>query len=367
MRNEEEVTPGGLTRRNFLKQSTAATFAASVGIHVAGQDSSAADRPVPPLVIGEGEHRYEVNHMWAKVPSGKAFGFTHGIVEDRNGRMFVANQSRDAIMIFDADGNFLDSWGEAYEKGAHGLTLNVEDGEEVLYLANTSLAEVVKTNLDGEVIWKAGIPPIKDVYSEEKKYSPTETAVAPNGNVYVADGYGQSMIHIYSNDGKYLHSFGGCGEEIHNLDQPHGIKIDLRGETPVVQVADRNHVRIVNFTLEGEYIGEVIPRSDLRFPCTTFHHQGLLYIPDLFARVSIFDQSNKKIIDLGDYVEGQELTSWDDFGKKYTDLTGYPNLPSEKRVAGKFISPHALWVNAKRDIFVVEWIKDGRLTKLTKV
>lgn len=318
------------------------------------------------ITIGRGAHTYTANHEWAKLPPDKGLGYTHGIVEDRQGRIYISNQSRDAVAIFDPDGRFMTSWGAAYQEGAHGLLIHDEDGEEVLYLANTSLAEVVKTSLDGEVIWKAPVPPVSSIYGDGQPYSPTETAVAPDGTVYVADGYGQSWIHVYSNDGAYLDSFGGPGTEAHHLDQPHGITIDLRGDTPAVQVADRAHVRIVNFSLEGDFLGVVIPTSDLRFPCTMFHAGGMLYVPDLYARVSIFDEDNRKIVDLGDYVEGEKIKAGDDLGARFPDLAGYPNIPKEKRFKGKFISPHALWVNAGGDIFVVEWIEDGRVTKLTR-
>lgn len=352
-----------LSRRDFIQTTTVAT----AGLLASGHFAYAAGTDGPrENMIGTGDFTYTMDHDWAKVPAGKQFGYTHGVVEDRQGRIYIANQSRDAIMVFDAEGHFLSSWGQAYAKGAHGLTIATEGDEEVLYLANTSLAEVVKTTLDGEVIWKAGRPYRPDVYTQDNPYSPTETAIAPDGTVYVADGYGQSWIHIYASDGTYLHSFGGPGEDETHLNGPHGITIDRRSGTPIVQVSDRNNVRIVNFTLEGEYLGVAIPPADLRFPCTTVHAGDLLYIPDLFTRVSIFDKDNKKLIDLGDYVEGQALTAWGDFGTKYADLDGYPNIPHEKRYQDKFISPHSLWVDRQGNIYVVEWINDGRVTKLTK-
>lgn len=319
-----------------------------------------------PLTIGRDDHTYEVDHNWANLPSGKGLRYTHGIVEDRQGRIYITNQSPDAVAVFGPDGQFMTSWGAAYQDGAHGLLIHNESGEEVLYLANTSLAEVVKTSLEGEVIWKAGVPPVPSVYGDGQPYSPTETAVAPDGTVYVADGYGQSWIHVYSNEGQYLDSFGGPGTEEHHLDQPHGISMDLRGDEAALQVADRAHVRIVNYSLEGDFLGVVIPPSELRFPCTTFHAHGLLYIPDLYARVSIFDADNRKILDLGDYVEGGELNAGDDVAARYPDLAGYPNIRKDRRFAGKFIAPHALWVNSAGDIFVVEWIDEGRVTKLAR-
>lgn len=353
-------------RRSFLKKT--GTLAAGVSLGALSVNAAPAAEP-PPVIIGEGAFRYEVDHHWPRLPSGKQFGYTHGVVEDQAGRLYVANQSPDAIMVFEADGTFVTSWGVAYAEGAHGLNITEEDGREVLYLANTGLAEVVKTTLDGEVLWTAKTPPRPDLYEgEEKTYSPTETAIGPNGKVYVADGYGQSWIHVYTTAGEYETSFGGPGDATHHLNVPHGINVDPRGPEPVLQVADRGNVRIVNFSLDGDFIEEVVSPDALRYPCATVHDvEGIMYVPDLFARLSIFDENNRKVLDLGDYVEGQTLTSWDDFGTTYPELEGYPNIPHKKRLVGKFSSPHDLWVDGAGNIYVVEWIEDGRVTKLKRL
>lgn len=355
----------GPSRRDFL--ASAASAAALVAIpSLRVRRSPTVPESLP--VLGHGDFRYTMDHTWAKLPPGKRFGYTHGIVEDKAGRFYIANQSRDAIVVVDANGNFLSSWGQAYAKGAHGLRLSEEGGTEYLYLANTNLGEVVKTTLDGDVVWQAGRPYLAGVYTPERGYSPTESVVGPNGMLYVADGYGQSWIHIYdAKDGKYLDSFGGRGTEPHHLHQPHGISIDTRDGSPRVQVSDRANIRIVNFTLEGKYLGEIVTKDSLRFPCTSLHRGELMYVPDLYARVSIFDKANRKVADLGDYLEGATFTSEDQFGTTFPDLKGYPNIPHDKRRAGRFISPHALWVDRVGNIYVVEWIDDGRVTKLTKV
>lgn len=314
-------------------------------------------------MIVDGTWRYDVNHSWAKLPAGKRFGYTHGVVEDRSGRVYIANQSPDAVMVFDAAGEFIASWGSEFERGAHGLTIAEEEGGEVLYLANTGLSEVVKTTLDGQVIWRRSAPDLPDVYGRGATYSPTETAVSPDGRVYVADGYGQSWIHVYDNRGEYLTSFGGPGSGEEHLNGSHGISIDARGGEPVVQVADRNNARIVNFDLDGRFMGVAIGPGEVRFPCTTVHARGFLYVPDLFSRVSIFDGANRKVADLGDYFDGDGPSTWNEIVAR---LDGYPNLPEDKRYPEKFIAPHSLWVDGEDSIFVVEWVQEGRVTKLTK-
>ena len=320
------------------------------------------------MELTAGNRTYLWQGDWAKLPPNVQLGYTHGVVEDRAGNIYVANQSPHAIAIFNSAGKFLNAWGSEYGPGAHGLTHSIESGKEFLYLANTGLNQVVKTTLTGEVLFTIATPPRPDIYTAEKKFVPTETAIGPDGRIYIADGYGQPWVHIYSPKAEYLSSFGGYGSEPGQLDQPHGISIDARSGTPVVQVANRANRRIDNFSLEGEFLRTAIRARELRFPCTTVHQGKDLYIPDLFCRVSIFDAANTLIGHLGDYVGGATLTSWDQLrSNQFPDLAGYPNIPHDKRQPGKFSSPHGLHVDAAGNIYVVEWINDGRITRLQRV
>jgi hypothetical protein len=125
-----------------------------------------------------------------------------------------------------------------------------------LYLCDTARGLVVKTTLDGDEVFTLGYPSEADVYrpnpdGSKKKYSPTNLAIAPNGDIYVGDGYGSSYINVYDKNGKYLKSFGGLGKEAGQLDCPHGIILDSRGGTPILLIADRGNNRIQSFNLAG--------------------------------------------------------------------------------------------------------------------
>lgn len=304
-------------------------------------------------VLGEGRHTYEVVADWAKLPKSKQFGTTHGVCVDRQGRVFIHNQSKDAVAIFDANGKFMESWGEEFAGGAHGMQRSDEAEGEFLYLADIERKLVAKTTLDGEIIWTIGAPKNLDgVYGEGRPFVPTNVAIAPRGDFYVADGYGQSWIHQYSSKAKWIRSWGGKGAEPGKMDCPHGIAVDLRGPTPLLVVADRANVRLQYFTLDGKHAGFVT--ENLRHPCHFDQRGGDLLIPDLFGRVTILDRENRLVTHLGDNPGVEKLE-------------GYPNLPAASRVPGKFISPHAACWDADGNIYVVEWISDGRITKLRRV
>ncbi|MDR3710172.1 MAG: hypothetical protein P4L33_17900 [Capsulimonadaceae bacterium] len=303
-------------------------------------------------LIGSGSHTYEWVDGWAKTPSGVALGYTHGIVIDSLGRVIVHNQSKDAVAFFDREGDFLSSWGEEFAAGAHGLYLSVEDGIEYLYLSDNARHAVFKATLDGTILWERGAPDLPDVYASPDQYTPTDVAVSPDGRVFVGDGYGKPYVHIYTTSGDYIKSFGGPGSERGQLNSPHGVWVDTRRGAPRLLVADRGNHRIQIFDLDGNSLELVTDEQNM--PCCFFQHGDEIVIPDLFGRVTILDGDNKLVAHLG---SNEGVWTW----------PGYPNISREKRVPGKFISPHAVTVDSNGDIYVAEWISDGRVTKLAKV
>jgi hypothetical protein len=310
------------------------------------------------MKVGSGSHTYEWRGDWAKLPAGVTLGYTHGIVVDRDDNVFLHNQSKDAVIKFDRQGNFISSWGPEFAAGAHGMYLSNEGGTEYLYLADNARHIVVKTTLEGKEIYRIETPDLPEVYQKPEQFVPTDTAVAPNGDVYVCDGYGQPWVHQYDKTGQRIRSWGGKGQEPGKLDQPHGIWIDTRGKEPQVYVADRNNRRIQIFTLDGKHVGFV--QGMLRFPCCFYQYRDEMVIPDLFGRVTILDKDNKLITHLGD-TDKFNRPGWPG---EY--LPGYPNIPQDQRKPGEFISPHAACVDSHGDIYVVEWVSDGRVTKLVK-
>lgn len=307
------------------------------------------------MMVGSGSHTYETVEGWGKLPAGVQYGYTHGVVTDAQDRVYVHNRSKDAVVVFDRDGKFLHSWGEEFAGGAHGMFLSKEDGSEYLYLADPDRHLVAKTTLEGKILWQIGPPPLPHVYDSPDKYKPTDVAVAPNGDVYVGDGYGQSWVHQYNKKAEWIRSWGGPGSEPGKMRCPHGLWVDTRGPDPVLVVADRGNNRIQVFSLIGEHVGFVT--YDLRYPCCFFQFGDDLYIPDLHSRVTILDKHNLLITHVGD-----NPGAW--------MKAGWPNRPAEDLQAeikvGKFSSPHAACVDSHGDVYVAEWIATGRVTKLRR-
>jgi hypothetical protein len=340
------------TRRKFITSFSVAP------IVLAGKGKGAMKTPV----TGSGEYTYEVLHDWGTLPDSIRYGNTHGVCVDAQGQVYIhhtvnaSSPTDDTIVIFDSTGKYVRSWGKEFKGGAHGLTLNKEGSEEFLYLCDTKRAIVAKYTLNGVRVWEFGYPKDSPSYApgqdgKLQKYSPTNLAIAPNGNIYVADGYGSSFINVYGPNGEWKFTFGGQGQDPGRLDCPHGITLDTRGAQPRLLVADRKNRRFQYFDLNGKHLG-FAAIGDVKLPCHFDQRAGLLLVPDLEARVTLMDSSDKVLAQLGE----DDSNTWGELRKQ----------PRDKFVSGKFICPHGACFDKDGNIFVVEWVEVGRVTKLRR-
>ncbi|MCC7015460.1 MAG: hypothetical protein IT454_23070 [Planctomycetes bacterium] len=304
------------------------------------------------VLLGPDGHRYEWVKGWGKLPAGMSFGNTHGcIVVDSSDRVYMNTDTENAVIVFSREGEFQKSWGKELAGGLHGMCIVKEGDAEFLYLTHTGRHEALKATLDGEILWTLPWPEQSGVYANAGEYAPTSIAVAPDGTIFVADGYGKSWIHVWSRERKYLRSFGGPGSEIGKLATPHGIQIDARGEQPVLLVSDRENHRLQSFDLEGRALGPV--GSELRRPCHTHQAGGETIVADLAGRISLFDAKNELIAHLGDNPDPQKRAQ--------------NGVPREQWKDGEFLSPHCARFDAQGSIYVLDWNALGRITKLRRV
>ncbi|HZY84121.1 MAG TPA: peptidase, partial [Gemmataceae bacterium] len=229
-----------------------------------------------------------------------------------------------------------------------------EGGEQFLYLCDIHHRQVIKTDLKGKEVWKLDYPKEPGVYKDAGGYRPTNVAFAPDGGFYVGDGYGSHYIHQYDKDAKWVRTWGGAGTAPGKMNTPHGLWLDDRpGRKPSLVVADRANARLQYFTLDGKHIGFV---KDLLFPAHFDIRGDVLLVPDLHARVSLFDRDNKPIVHLGD--DAALIAEVKKF-KVRTD-------PAQWKT-GKFVHPHDACFDKDGNIYVVEWVHTGRVSLLRHV
>jgi peptidylamidoglycolate lyase len=210
-------------------------------------------------ILGQGSKRYKLDTHWSQADVAKyPVNDCHEMIQDSKGRiLLLTNETHNNVLIYDKKGKILDSWGHEYP-GAHGLTLFDENGTEVLFICDNSRHQVIKTTIDGRVLMTLDYPKETGQYTKPEEYIPTETAITPDGDIYVADGYGKDFIIHYDAKGRYLGYFGGRGKEEKHLLNAHGICLDFRDSgQPNLIVTSRQQNAFKRYTLAGEYINTI--------------------------------------------------------------------------------------------------------------
>ena len=345
------------SRREFLIAGVGALAAGAAPAIVGATDKSGAR----PAIIGKGDFQFECHHNWGELPDGFQWYVTHGVTIDRDGLVYIKHRAvkgteTDTILVFDPDGKFVRSFGKEYCAGGHGIDIRFENGREFLDLSDTFNRQVVKTDLQGEWVWKLRYPREPDVYETVDKFSPTNVCFAPDGGFYVGDGYGSDYIHQYDRHAGWIRTWGGTGTEPGKMKTPHGLWLDDRpGRDASLVVADRANARLQYFTLDGEHLGFV---EGLSFPADIDIQAETMLVPDLHARVTLLDVNNELIAHLG-------------YDQAWTDAVLADKFAMRKQPdrweSGRFIHPHDACFDKDGNIFVAEWVEPGRITFLRRV
>ena len=254
-------------------------------------------------IVGSGNYIYEHIESWAKLPSGMTFGDTSAVSTDSQDRVFVFQRKDPPVLIFDRDGNYLDSWGVSAITDPHGLCIY----DDVIYLTDRADSVVLKFTLDGKALQVIGTRGAHSDTGCENMGDlvpraagpfnyPTEMAPAPSGDLYVTDGYRNSRVHRFSADGRLIHSWGEPGKtDAGHFHLPHSVLID---EDETVYVCDRENNRIQVFSADGEF-RTIWP--DLRRPQDiSMDADGIIYVSEgggagLSGRVSLMTKQGEVI------------------------------------------------------------------------
>jgi hypothetical protein len=298
-----------------------------------------------PVQTGQGDMTYTTVPGWGKVPGQDHIGSTHGgIVVDKQGLVYCSTDGAQGVIVYSEDGKFIKSLGK-HTKRFHGMNLNTENGTEYLYAA--AMGKVYKLGLDGNVVLT-----IDGSKQDGHKWRrATAVAVAPNGDIFVADGYGSSAIFKYNSKGEFIKKFGVKGSKEGQLKTSHGLTMDNRNpEKPVLIVCDRENRRLQLFDLEGNFIKVAV--TGLRRPCAASIWGDYVVVAELEARAVVLDKDFKVISKLGDNPNKKQ---WAGFKVKPADWQN-----------GIFTAPHGCAFDAKGNIYVQNWNFVGRITKLVK-
>ncbi|PYM32328.1 MAG: hypothetical protein DME15_14445 [Candidatus Rokuibacteriota bacterium] len=235
------------------------------------------------LVVGTGDFLYDVFRPWGVLPAGWTFGLISHVAVDSRDRVYFYQRKDPPVLVFDSDGNFLTAWGGGRLRDAHGIYVGPDDH---IYVCNRDEHEVLKLTPEGRValaLGQRGRPSLQAPFNH-----PADVAVAPNGEIYVADGYGNSAIHRFSPEGEHLRSWGAPGAGRGQFTTPHGIWVDVRER---VLVADRENNRVQLFSPEGDFYGEW---ADLYHPMDIYVDRvGTIYVTDQIPRITMYSADGR--------------------------------------------------------------------------
>lgn len=300
------------------------------------------------------EVAYEFAPNFITPPPGKeTIGNGHGeIACDSAGNFYISVQgpeNKDAgIQVYGPDGKFIKAL--KLPNSLHGFVIRKDEGIEYIFAAVLGEKKVIKAKLDGTIVLEIPTSAFPEGKAGPKGLALTNCDVAPNGDIYVVDGYGQSWIFVFDRAGKYKTVFGGPVEPL-KLANTHKIFIDRRFEPARILACDRGNNRILHLDLQGNLIS-VIASEGLRRPSSASFHGDLVCIAEIAGRVSVWDKEGKQVASLG-----------------VNDTPGQTNTPKVEPKdwnQGTVTSPHGITFDNEGNILETEWNLFGRVLRWNK-
>ncbi len=286
------------------------------------------------------------------------------------GEIYVSTMNPKAgVQVFTADGKFLRNLHDVpYD--LHGFVIHQDREREFIYGACLDGQAIVKISLYGQVVaalpasaipdeFKLVMQPkIKKNANGEISKNPddgkpfvrlTSIDVAPNGDFYVADGYGSDYVHRFDRNFKYIASFGGK-KEPYGFKTLHKIAIDTRFTPARILGVDQANGRVVQMSLEGEFLKVVA--HDMLLPAALAIQGDYVAIGELKGQVTILDKAGKVVAKFG------TNTNADEAGK---------NTPSPATWRpGVVTAPHGVAFTASGDLLVSEYSLYGRVHRFNR-
>lgn len=282
--------------------------------------------------VGQRPYLYAVDKRWGRGPRGvSAFGLVSGVACDSQDRVYVFNRAPDPrVIVLDRDGTLLGEWGHGRFKHPHGIFISPADE---LYLTDRDTHLVTRWTADGQLLQSWGTPdqpgPPGAPFNQ-----PTRAVLAPDGEMYVSDGYGQRRVHRFGADGQLRTSWGEDGTGPGQFALPHDVWVDPRNR---VLVCDRENQRVQIFDREGAYLGEW---DDLKAPMQIFVQDEVLYLAEARQQITIMT------------LDAEVLARWGSMGDADDQFTD---------------SPHSIWVDSRGDVYVSEVLSPDKLQKYTRL
>lgn len=287
--------------------------------------------------IGSGDYTYRVVRDWARLPAGWRLGDVGGVGVDARDNVYVFHRGEHPLIVLDREGHYVRSWGDGVFTRPHGVHMSPDD---TIYLTDDGDHSVRKCTLDGRVLQTLGIPGRPAPFMSGTPFHRcTHTALSPEGDLYVSDGYGNACVHKFAPDGRRLLSWGEPGSDPGQFNLPHNIACDADGW---VYVADRENHRIQVFDGNGRFETQW---HDLHRPSAMALAPGkrpVCYV----GEIGPYYAFNRGASNLG-----PRLSILGHDGRRIARIT---TVPAAGEGPGQFYSPHGLAVDSRGALYVGE-------------
>jgi hypothetical protein len=377
------MAPAPARVSTFSKSVLMRSFLSSVGcLLLVSTAVFAQTRSIPTTVT------YRAEADWLKLPAGRTeIGSMHGdIAVSSAGDVYISVEGsvrqRFAILgpnpglqVYTSRGEFMRNVPGA-PSDLHGFIIRKEPTGEFIYAvrlagaqteadqtrANIDKQSIIKMTLDGEIVQAISASAIPDQFKNKSSEGRPVTrltgiAVAPNGDIYAADGYASNYIHRFDQTGKYIQSFGGKNAP-YGFNTLHKLAVDTRFTPARIIACDRANGRVVHLSLDGEFLDVIV--TDVNTPAAVAIHGDYAAIAELrpgavtskaltgtASQVTLLDKAGKVVAVLGTNIAADEI------GTNSTE-------PSRWRT-GIVTAPHGVAFNSEGDLFVAEFSLFGRI------
>jgi DNA-binding beta-propeller fold protein YncE len=296
-----------------------------------------------PGYLGSGGFAFEVETGWGTLPDGWTYGEVVGVAVDSQDLIYAYTRGSHPVIVFDADGEFVRSWGYgAFPGRPHAITIDAQDR---VFCVDDRAHTIFQFNTEGELqgtIGSSGVAGRK--WSGDPLNLPTDMAVSPvSGEIFVTDGYGNARVHRFSAEGEHIQSWGESGIAPGEFAWPHNVEISPSG---TLYVCDRENHRMQVFDEQGTLLD--VWYDVYRPNALTLDAQSNVVVGELCTELFLADAPNL----------GHRLSIFDKSGKLQTRLGD----PFEGEAPGQFIAPHSLATDSQGSIYVgeVSWSMRGR-------
>ena len=279
---------------------------------------------------------FEPVQNWPQIPHPLKFIEATSVAVDSINNVYIFNRGANPIMIFNKNGDFIDTWGEGKFTRPHSIFI---DDEDFLYLVDDGGHCIHKVTSKGDFIFTLGIPGLPSPWQEGGMFNrPTDLAIDSDKNLYISDGYGNSRIHKFDFQGNHILSWGEPGSEPGQFSLPHNIAFDKDG---LLAVCDRENFRVQFFDTNGNFVRQI----HFHRPQAICSGKGIFYGKLIVSEAGSPSANQSDVPNLGNLVKIID-SDGNEFCRFGNSLGG--ELPDQ------FISPHSISQDYDGNIYVAE-------------